>query len=168
MRITRETPLQRALELGSKCQRRNNCCRHGSGALAMDDEERIAAYLKITREELRQKYLEPVTRLATTLQRPKSIMAKGRPWGPCIFFRDGCAIQEVKPLECRVGTCSEDGEDLSIWFMLNFFLDMGNPESVREYASYLRYRKTIPGGKLEELIPDKKVRDAILNRETIG
>ncbi len=90
-------------------------------------------------------------------------MRSGKPYGPCVFFDDGCKIHTVKPLECRIGNCSEYGEELSIWFMLNYQVNVSDPESVRQYAIYLKTRPTIPGGKLEELVPDKEKLGKILD-----
>ena len=81
----------------------------------------------------------------------------------CIFYTaDGCRIQPVKPLECKVGNCNQYGEQLSIWFALNYFVNKSDPESIRQYAIYLKTHNTIPGGRLEELVPDKEELKEIL------
>ena len=86
-----------------------------------------------------------------------------------VFFGDiGCKIHKVKPLQCRIGNCGEHGEELSIWFMLNYLVNTKDPESIRQYNIYLQSGgKTIPGGNLEELIPDKEELKKILNFEQL-
>lgn len=102
------------------------------------------------------------------LLRPR-LKTKDKPYGECIFFsNNGCSIQKVKPLQCRVGNCNEYGEQLSIWFMLNYLVDKDDPESIRQYSAYLKSGgKTIPGGKLEDLVPDKNKLKRILEFEDI-
>ena len=53
--------------------------------------------------------------------------------------------------------CGPYGEELMLWFMLNHIVDANNPESVRQYAAYLKTGgRTLPGGELESLVPDKE------------
>lgn len=40
--------------------------------------------------------------------------------------------------------------------MLNHQVNVNDPESIRQYAIYLKTHTTIPGGELEELVPDKE------------
>lgn len=144
------------MELGKICQRKNNCCKHGSGCLVKDDLKNIAKFLGIDEKELKEKYLEEIEKFNTKLLRPK-LVKKDRPYGPCIFFNDrGCKIHPVKPLECKIGNCSKYGQKLSIWFMLNHQVNVNDPESIRQYAIYLKTHPTIQGGKLGELVPDKE------------
>ena len=161
--ITKKTPLKDVLLLGQNCQRRNNCCKHGSGCLVGDDIRHIGDYLKISEKELIKDYLDEVERFNSKLFKPKTVK-QGKPYGPCIFFDgNGCRIQEVKPLECRIGNCNEFGQRLSIWFMLNYQINPNDPESIRQYALYLKTQPTIPGGRLEELVPDKERLKKILD-----
>jgi Fe-S-cluster containining protein len=104
----------------------------------------------------------------TNLSRPK-IKKEDKPYGECIFLQNKkCTIQKVKPLQCRVGNCNEHGERLSKWFMLNYLVNKDDPESIRQYAAYLSSGgKTIEGGKLEEIIPDKEKLKKILNFEQL-
>ena len=163
--LTKTTSLKKALELGKKCQRQNNCCRHGSGFLAKGDLEKIAKFMKIDIEELKKKYLAEVEQFNKKLLRPK--LKGDLPYGECIFFNgEGCQIHEVKPLQCRTGNCWEFGEQLSAWFLLNFIIDLDDPESIRQYSQYIKAGgKVLKGGKLEELIPDKEKLRKILNYE---
>ena len=162
--ITAKTPLNKILELGSVCSQNNNCCKHGSGFLVEGDAERIAKFLKITDAKLKKDYLEEKEQFNKKLFRPK-LITKGKPFGKCIFFkRNGCSIHVVKPLQCRTGSCSPYGEELSAWFLLNYILDKDDPESIRKYAIYIKSGgKVIAGGKLEEIIPDKEKLKKILN-----
>jgi Fe-S-cluster containining protein len=162
--ITKKTSLKKALELGKKCKKCGHCCSHGSGALVGDDLKKIAKLLKSTEAELKKTCLQEVERFNTKRLRPVTIK-KGKPYGRCIFFNDkkGCVIHTVKPLECKIGNCSEHGEDLSLWFMLNYFIDANDPESVRQFAAYLKSGgKTLKGSKLKDIIPDKKKLNQIL------
>ncbi|MBU0707001.1 hypothetical protein KKG41_01380, partial [Patescibacteria group bacterium] len=102
--------------------------------------------------------------------RPK-ILRKGKPYGKCVFFDKevGCRVHEVKPLECKVTMgCKDYGEQLSLWFMLNHFVNENEPESVRQFAIYLKSGgKTLLGAELEDLIPDKEKLKKILSFEMI-
>lgn len=92
------------------------------------------------------------------------------PFGKCIFLKGKtCSIHEVKPLGCEIGNlCVDEGEDLTAWFGIKFFLNLADPQSVRDYATYLKTGgKLIEGGSLEEMIPDTKKREAILNYEIL-
>ncbi|MBU0627676.1 MAG: YkgJ family cysteine cluster protein [Nanoarchaeota archaeon] len=164
MQITKQTKLSEALKLGTKCSRNNNCCKHGSGCLINDDIKKISKFLGITEEKLIKEYLDEKELFNTKVLKPK-LNSKDKPYGECIFFdQKGCKIHEVKPLQCRVGNCSEHGEGLSIWFMLNYFVNKDDPESIRQYHTYLNSGgKTIKGGKLEDLVPDKEKLSKILS-----
>lgn len=162
--IAKNTNLKKALELGKSCKKCGHCCSHGSGALADDDLKKIAKFLKTTEKELKKTCLDEVERFNTKRLRP-IIIKKGKPYGRCIFLdeNEGCKINSVKPLECKVGNCSEHGEQLSLWFMLNYFVNADDPESVRQYAAYLKTGgKMLKGGKLEEIVPDKEKLNKIL------
>jgi Fe-S-cluster containining protein len=163
------TPLRTVLRLGKECQRKNNCCKFGSGCLVGNDLKNIAKFLKIKEKQLKEKYLKEFERFHTTLWRPKLKKTQGKPYGQCIFFdNNGCSIHPVKPLECRIGNCGEHGEELSLWFMLNHFVNPNDPQSIREFATYLKCGgKTLPGGELNTLIPDKKKLNKILSYEVL-
>ncbi len=76
--------------------------------------------------------------------------------------KEGCMVHEVKPLFCKVGNCHEHGESLNQWFMLNHLVNENDPESIRQWAVYLKQNDVIPGGSLQELVPDKNKRNRIL------
>ncbi len=165
--INANTPREKVLELGMHCSRKNNCCKHGSGFLAKGDLEKISGLLKMSEEEVRGKFVVEKEFFHRRLLRPR---IKGdKPYGECIFFDGkGCKIHEAKPMQCRVGNCSKEGEELSAWFLVNEILDKDDPQSIREYASYVKSGgKVIPGASLEEIVPDKDKLKKILNYEVL-
>lgn len=165
MIITKSTSIGEALAIGKECSKCGNCCSYSSGALLDADIPRIAEYLKITEKALREEYLEEVEKFNTKRLRPKLIRQDNRPYGRCIFLEDNnhCRIHEVKPTECRIGNCGPDGEKLSIWFRLNYYVDPYDPESIRQWAMYLETQSTISGGNLTDLVPDKERLSKMLN-----
>lgn len=118
--------------------------------------------------EVKEKYLEEKELFNTKLLKPK-LKTTNKPYGECIFLENKrCKIHKVKPLQCKVGNCNKYGEKLSIWFMLNYLVNKDDPESIRQYGAYLKSGgKIIPGGKLEELVPDKERLKEILNFEKL-
>jgi len=164
--VTRATPLKVVEDLADtpcrsyKCTK---CCEYGSGAATKDDLAQIAQHLKMNESEMIAKYFEPITKYNTTLYRPKLL---AHPYGPCTFLgKDGCTIQSVKPTGCKLATWNHHGEQLSEWFDLNFFVNPDDAESVRQWATKLKFTATIPGGELKELVPDKEKLRKILAHE---
>ncbi|MBW2995944.1 YkgJ family cysteine cluster protein [Candidatus Woesearchaeota archaeon] len=169
MKIKKATTIAETIRMGNSCNRCGKCCTYGSGFLTKADITSIARKLKLTEEGLKKTALEPVKKFNTTLYRPLTIK-KGKPYGTCMFFnaKKGCTIHEVKPLQCKIATCNEHGQELSIWFDLNYFVNPTDPVSIREWKLYLDSGgKNIPGGELESLVPDKKVLKKILNYEVL-
>jgi len=171
--ITKNTPLKEVLQLAAPCQC-NSCnhgCKFGSGSLAGDDSKNIARFLNIPEEELKKGFLEEVELFNRKLLRPKLIRENNKPFGRCVFYDDekGCTIHEVKPLECKTSiSCRDYGEDLSVWFMVNHVIDTEDPESIRQFAQYIKSGgKIIPEAELEDLIPDKEKLKKILNYEIL-
>lgn len=157
--LAKNTPLKEVLKLAHPC-RCDACtvgCRHGSGFLADEDLRKIAEFLNIEEEVLKKEFLEEVEKFNTKKFRPK-ILRKGKPYGKCIFFDEniGCKIHEAKPLECRVSMgCKDYGEQISLWFMLNHFVNSNDAESIRQYSTYLKSGgKTLEGAELKDLVPD--------------
>ena len=166
--LTRKTPINDILKLTHPCKC-NACtvgCKHGSGAFADDEIKKLADHLKIDENVLKKEFLEEVSKFNTKKFRPK-ILRKGKQYGKCIFFDEqlGCKIHEAKPLECKVAMgCKPYGEQLSLWFMLNHFVNENDAQSIRDYVVYLKSGgKTLEGGKLEELVPDKEKLKKILS-----
>lgn len=163
--IPKNAALKDILKLAPSCDCED--CRHGckvgSGFL-VEDVKKIAMFLKITEDELKEQYLEEVSLFNKKMLRPKH----GRPYGKCVFFDDGCRIHAVKPLQCRISMGCKNGEELNIWFMLNYLIDPYDPESIRQFALYLESGgKTLEGGRLEEIVPDKKLLKKILSYEIL-
>jgi Fe-S-cluster containining protein len=173
VKITKNTPVEEVLKLTHpcRCEACNNGCRYGSGFLADEDIPEIAGFLGITEEELKKKFLEEVDKFNTKKYRPRILRKGSKQYGKCIFFDESskCKIHAVKPLECRISMgCKPYGEQLSLWFMLNHFVNENDPESVRQFAAYLKSGgKTLEGAELEDLVPDKKKLKKILNFEML-
>lgn len=70
-----------------------NCCtQEGEVFLTPEDVSRIAAYLKMTKREFRERYCEPEGELRLTIPEGNQ----------CHFLAGfGCGIHAVKPLQCR-------------------------------------------------------------------
>lgn len=162
--IEKDTPKEAVLELGKKCKKCGYCCTNGSGTLADEDLKKMADFLEISEEKLKKEYLEEIEKFNTKRFRPRMERKKGKTHGKCIFLKDNaCIIHEVKPLECKIGNCNEHGEELSLWFTLNYFVNANDPESIRQYHTYLKSGgKTLPGGEIRKLVPDEKKLQRIL------
>ncbi len=188
-KLTKNTDVKEVLKLGHPCKC-NACsvgCKHGSGFLADDDIPKLARFMNISEDVLKKEFLEEVEKFNTKKHRPK-ILRKDKPYGKCVFFDEGdkqpikdglhdpthlpsnpprCKIHEAKPLECKIAMgCKDYGEQLSIWFMLNHFVNKNDAESVRQFASYLKSGgKTLEGAELNDLVPDKEKLKKILSFE---
>ncbi len=171
--ITKSTTLKEVLKLAAPCQcdACNHGCKFGSGSLAQDDSKKIAGFLKISEDDLKKDFLEEIKLFNKKILRPRLLRKKGEVHGRCIFYDDkkGCTIHEVKPLECKTSIqCKDYGEDLSIWFMVNFIVDKNDPESIRQYDQYIKSGgKLISGAELEKLVPDKWRLRKILSYEIL-
>lgn len=169
--LTKNTPVKEVLELTRPCRCEScaNGCRYGSGSLVGKDIQKIAKHLGITEDVLKKEFLEEVEKFNTKKFRPK-ILRKNKQYGKCIFFDENrCKIHEVKPLECKISMgCKPYGEQLSLWFMLNHFVNENDPESVRQFATYLKSGgKTLEGAELKDLVPDKEKLRKILSYEIL-
>ncbi len=171
--ISKQTKKEDILKLSKdcKCEKCENGCHYGSGAFLDEQLKDVAGFLKISEDELKEKYLEEVEKFNTKRFRPKILRQNNKPYGKCIFFDEEkkCTIHKVKPFECRIASgCSKEGEKISIWFMLNHFLNEKDPESVRQYSTYLKSGgKTIKGGEISEIIKDKNMLKKILSYEKL-
>ena len=170
--LTKNTPLKEVLKLTHAC----NCeactvgCRYGSGAFVEDEIPKAAQFLGIKEDEFKKEFLEEVEKFNTKKFRPKILRGK-KQYGKCIFFDEkiGCKIHQSKPLECKIAMgCKSYGEKLTLWFMLNHFVNEDDPESVRQFATYLKSGgKTLSEAELEDLIPDKEKLRKILSFEIL-
>ncbi len=164
--ISTKTPLKDILDLTVDCRGCTHCCKYDSGYLVEDDAKKIAKFLKIKEKKFKKEFLQEGEKFNTKLMKPKLIKKDEKsPYGECVFLdeKQGCSIHNVKPLHCKVGNCDKHGEAIHLWFTLNYFVNKNDPESVRQWATYLKTHPTIPGGRLEELVPDKKLLNKILN-----
>ncbi len=161
--INKNTPIEKAAQLGfcdmgKDCSKCKEGCKQGSGCFTEEQLPMAAKFLNLNEEQLKQTWLEPVTRFNTTLFRPKLKREKDKHGGQCVFFNenDGCMIHEVKPMECRISNHNETGEALHLWFTLNYFVNTTDPQSIREWATYIESDGSlIPGGSLSELVPNQ-------------
>ena len=154
-----------------RCNSCNHGCRYGSGSLAGDDANNISSFLGISKEELKKGFLEEVDIFNKKVLRPRLVRKEGSLHGQCVFFdeKNGCTIHKVKPLECKTSiSCKDYGEDLSVWFMVNYVVDSKDPESIRQYAQYIKSGgKLVPGASLQDLVPDQKRLKKILSYEIL-
>ncbi len=156
--ITKITPLDKILKYGGECDRCGHCCKHDSGIVLDEEITKIADFLSIPRDEFVKEFLNNHEKFGTKCFKVKQKKEGDKPFGPCVFFKDGvgCIIHDSKPLHCKIGsTKSEYGSQLMVWFALNYFVDPDNPESIRQWAQYLKTHPTIPGGTLKELVSDQ-------------
>lgn len=155
--ITKKTPKEVLERHSSNCKNCGNCCNYDSGYVLKEDIPRIANFLKVSQQELKDSYLREVIHFNKKIYKPK-LIKKGKPYGKCIFYDEqyNCMINNVKPLHCKVCGCSEISSEASIWFVLNHIVDPDDPNSIREWASYLKSHPTIPGGELHEIVPERE------------
>ena len=169
--LHKKTLLKEVIELAhcdKNCSRCDHACMHGSGVLAKGDKKRIAEYLGMNEGELEEKFLEKIEKFNTPGLRPKLLRKDDKPYGQCIFYspQKGCTIHPVKPLECRTSTCKPIGEQTSIWFNVNFFVNKDDPQSIREFKQYLDAGgKTMEGAELSDFVPDREKLRKIINYE---
>jgi Fe-S-cluster containining protein len=149
--ISRQTKKEVILELGKKCERCGHCCTLGSGYVGEEEIPALAEALGMSREGFRRKYLDEVERYSTKVQK---LRTKDR---QCVLYSGGCSVQKVKPFYCRISTCGENGADIQEWYMLNYFVNPTDPESIRQWAVRLKVGRTIKGGELRELVPDAEM-----------
>ncbi len=168
--ITKSTPLSRVLEIGKPCNRCGHCCKFNSGFIIEEDISRIADSLKMDKEIFINAYLEETEMFHTKIFKPKLEKKEDKPYGKCVFFSpsEGCTINSVKPLFCQTCNCFAYSQDLIAWFYLNYLVNPDDPQSIRDYSSYLESGgKLIPGGHLHELVPDQERLNRILSYEEL-
>jgi len=166
MTITKSTTKEAALKIGSECQKCGRCCTYGSGFMLEPEAEKIAEFLKMPKDKFVKGFLEETEIFHMKIFKIRSLKKKDAPYGPCMFLdKKLCKIHDVKPLHCRVCNC-KDGDDRHVWFMVNHCLNIYDPESVRQYNSYLETGgKVIPGAEMEKLFPDNELLKKILSYE---
>ncbi len=169
IKITKDTPLKMIRELSKDCTMCGNCCKYGAGFLVPEDIPRLARFLGMTEQELKEKCLEEIEIFNTKAWKPKRLK-EGKPYGKCMFFagENGCSVHAAKPFQCAITNCSEFAEHLIQWLYLNYFVNPDDPESVRQWASYLKGKEwVIQGGNLHELVPDQERLRKIMSYEAL-
>ena len=77
------------------CKACGKCCEKGSGYVLKEDIPKIAQFLNKTETEIKEGYLDEVWLFNKQLWKLK---LQTYPVGPCIFYKEGCTINEAKPL----------------------------------------------------------------------
>ncbi len=165
--MIKKTTAKETLEkLGKKCDRCGHCCTYGSGFVLDEEIPELAKGVGTDVESFKKEYLEEITKFNTTLHRFRQVR-ESKPYGYCIFLtkEKTCSIHSIKPLHCRIASCGEHGEDINEWFIVNHFVNRTDTESMREWQTRLKIKKTIEGGDVRSLIPEKKEREKVLRRE---
>lgn len=169
MKISKTTPLKTIRKLSKiECESCTHCCEYGSGIVLSEEIDNLAKKLQISKEELIKTKLDEFKNFNTAHYKFKTIK-DDKQYGKCIFLdKDGCTIHEIKPLHCTIGSCNEHGEDLNLWFTLNHFVNPYDPESIREWARYIKLgNKILPGSELHNLVPDEQMLKKILEYEIL-
>jgi Fe-S-cluster containining protein len=166
--ISRNTPEKEVLQCthACKCEHCERGCHYGSGCMVKQDIPAMAKLLGVTEEKLKKEFLEQTELFNTKLWKPKVKKEQGKPYGKCIFFEQGkgCKVHQAKPLQCKTAMgCKEYGEQLNLWFTLNHAVNEYDPESLRQFATYLKSGgKTLPEGELKDLVKDPEKLKKIL------
>jgi len=167
--LTKDTPLKILRELGKDCKQCGHCCSHGAGMLIQEDIPKIARLLGISEDKLKEKYVDEIEMFNTKAWKPK-IVKNGKPYGKCIFHDadEQCKIHIAKPFQCVIMNCRADAEQAIQWFYLHYLVNADDPESIRQWASYLKHKEwVIEGGNLNDLVPDKEKLKKILEYEIV-
>lgn len=170
--ITKNTPKEDVLKIANKkshkaCRKCVESCERTSAIFLGRDIKRFAKNKGISEEEAKKRYMEEKELFNTKIHRAKQIKDK-LPQGRCVFLKnDLCSIHEFKPLYCQIGTCEPEGQQTMLWFTLNFLVNENDPESIRQWAIYLKTHPTIDGGELHELVQDGDMLKKILSYEVL-
>ncbi len=163
--IKKNTPKETVLKLAqTDCHTCTHCCEFGGAIVIKEDIPKIAKLLKISPEEFKEKYLEEFEKFNTKHFRIKKEKSS-KPYAPCLFLdkEERCMLQGVKPIYCKIGTCKSYGNQLNLWFTLNYFVNPSDAESIRQYATFLKTNSTLQGGELKDLVKDKEMLNKILD-----
>ena len=177
MLISKNTPKEEILKIDNPNP--FNHCLFSSGYVLNEEIKEIADFLGISEEELVNKYLEETERFGRKVHRIKQEKKKintseGKvelPHGKCAFYdeRFGCLLGDKRPLFCKLSNHPLFSKSLIEWFDLNFIVDPQDPQSLREWMTYLKFHNNdvIPGGELESLAPKEKI-NSILKFEHLS
>jgi Fe-S-cluster containining protein len=158
MEITTKTTKEELIRKGNCAKQCGKCCTHASGIVLPNEIKRIAKHLKMSEEKFRKNFLEPHERFHTIHHRIKQRRLHPSISGSCMMLNASgdCKIHVSKPLYCKVTTCEEHAHDAVIWFDLKHFVNPEDPQSVREWADYLHHGRTIKGGELHHIVPNRR------------
>jgi len=155
--IEKRTPKGTILKLGKECKKCGHCCSFTSGFVLESEIPKISEVLNVNQEEFARRYLDECALFNTKIHRIKK---KGR---QCTFLHmKTCKIHRIKPFYCRISNCQKNGEAIQEWFMLNYLVNQFDPISVREWNIRLKIKGTIKGGRIEDIVPDKQLREDIM------
>jgi len=158
MKITTKTTKEELIRKGNCENQCGKCCTRSSGIVLPHEVKRIAKHLKMPEETFKNKYLEPHERFHTTHHRIKQRRVHPNISGSCMMLSPAgkCRIHVSKPLYCKITTCQEHGHDAVIWYDLKHFVNAEDPQSIREWAEYLHHGKSIKGGELHQIVPNRR------------
>ncbi|MFP4401479.1 MAG: hypothetical protein ACLFPQ_06370 [Candidatus Woesearchaeota archaeon] len=169
--ITKITPLSRIMKMVKKPQRPGKTCEMTSGFMHEEEILHAAKELRISEDQLKKNLLEKTYAYNKEVHKPKLVKQRNKehlPYGKCVFYDNNeCALGEKMPLHCRLSTSEKFGYKLHLWYVLNYILDHEDPDAIRQWAIYLKTHPTIPGGELEEMVPDKEKLEKILSYEIL-
>lgn len=146
MEISKDTKKDEILKLAPacKCEKCSHGCEFGSGLLVESDLPKIAEFLGIDERKLKEDFLEEVEIFNKKGFKPRLLRKDGKPYGKCIFYDDGCKIHPVKPLQCKTSMgCKDYGDKLTTWFYLNYFVDVNDEESMKQWENYMKVNRKI-------------------------
>ncbi len=125
----------------------------------------------VPRNEFQKEFLTEHELFNTRCYKLKEEKKLNKPYGKCAFYDEEkkcCMLGPAKPLICKVGGLQGAyAHDIALWYTLNYFVNPDDPQSIRDWATYLQTHPTLPGGELHELIPDKTRLAKILSYEEI-
>jgi uncharacterized protein len=77
-----------------ECRQCGNCCTFPGGSVYASEREfrRIADHLEICFEEFLDRFTEEMDGYVSLISVPE---------GPCVFYKDGCSIYDMRPTQCR-------------------------------------------------------------------
>ena len=111
------------------CETCKQGCRNGSGFFIDSQLPSVAKFLGISVKKLKENYLELRKVCNTPMWKPK--VNNG-----CIFYKDGCSIHAVKPLECGLAMpCKPENDRILQQFRYTYALNSEDPVSVIEWKS---------------------------------
>ncbi len=181
--ITRLTHQEKVLAMVGQGARPGAPCESSPGYVKEEEAEAIAARLGVSLEKAKEAFLREVRAYNKKLYKPKHEPKEIRlgdrrtgarhiaPYGRCVFLdkeqpdKHACMLGESMPLHCKVSAQGEHSHKLHVWYLLNHVVDAEDPRSLREWAIYLKTHPTIPGGRLEDLVPDADRLRRILEAE---